>query len=177
MNKSKIVFLSILIILTFAVLFLVNEPKDAPESEVNEELFSDFKGKKGFTVISLPKFIAKQLIENNDSSGLNLKTTANQKFFLMIFHDKKTPHSEQDSVTNNILTFLNERNFNHLTTANREYGEKHVYSKPYENKWRESAVLFTSDSSLFVFSLINQFSPDEIKALASTLEKERTSFE
>jgi hypothetical protein len=54
---------------------------------------------------------------------------------------------------------------------------KHLYSKPHENMWRESVVVFTSDSSLFVFSVINKFSTSQIKELASTLEKERTSFE
>jgi hypothetical protein len=177
MNKTKIIIFSVLIILTFGILFIVNEPNDAPESEVNEELFSNFKGKKGFTVITLPNFLIKQLIENNDSTGSKLNTSSNQKFILMIFHDEKSPHSKQDSIKNNIITYLNEGNFKHLSTDNREYGMKHLYSKPYENKWRESVVVFTSDSSLFVFSLINKLSTNEIKSIASTLEKERTSFE
>jgi len=177
MDKIKIIIFSILIILTFAVLFLVNEPDHAPESEVNDELFSNYKGKEGFTVITLPRFLIKQFIENNDSSGLDLKTSSDQKFTLMIFHNEKASHLKQDSITSNILDFLNDKNFNRLESDDRDYGKKHLYSKSYENKWRESVAIFTSDSSLFVFSLINKFSINEIKTLASTLEKERTSFE
>ena len=175
MNKTKIIIFSVLIILTFTILFMVNKPNEAPKSQVNEELFCNFKGKKGFTVLTLPNFLVKQFIENNDSSDLT--TSSNHKFILMIFHDEKTSNSKQDSITNNILGFLNEGNFNHLSTDEREYGMKHLYSKPHENKWRESVVVFTSDSSLFVFSVINKFSTSQIKELASTLEKERTSFE
>jgi hypothetical protein len=175
MTKTKIIIFSVLIILAFAILFMVNKPNEAPNSQINEELFCNFKGKKGFTVLTLPNFLVKQFLENNDSS--NLSPSSNHKFIMMIFHDEKTSLSKQDSITSNILGFLNEGNFKHLSTDEREYGMKHLYSKPHENMWRESVVVFTSDSSLFVFSVINKFSTSQIKELASTLEKERTSFE
>jgi hypothetical protein len=177
MNKAKIIIFSILIILIFALLFLVNKPNHAPNSEVNEELFTEFKGRKGFTVITLPNFLIKQILEKDDSSPLELKTSSNQKLTLMMFHDKKTQYLQQDSVTHKLFRFLDEKSFQALNSYEREYGKKYLYSKPHENNWRESVIVFESDSSLFVFNLINKLSTKEIESIAATLEQERTSFE
>lgn len=178
MNKTKIVVFSVLIILAFTALFLINKPEKTPKSEVYELLCS-YKGRKGFTIISFPDFLLKQIIEQNDSSSLKHEKLSNQKLYMMIFHEGNDANQEisKDSISSKLINFLNNNNFHQFKSNKRDYGYKKIYSKPFEDKWRESAVIFSGDSSIFVFNLVNKLDSSELTELSNTLEKERTSFE
>ena len=177
MNKTKIVVFSALIILAFTALFLINKPEKAPDSEVYELLCS-YKGREGFTIISLPNFLLKQIIEQGDSSSLKPEKLSNQKLSMMIFHEEDANHEITiDSINLKLIDFLNNNNFKQFKSKKRNYGEKKLYSKSFESNWRESVIIFSGDSSIFVFNLINKLDSNELTELANALEKERTSFE
>ncbi|MGM0496850.1 MAG: hypothetical protein ACQESJ_02955 [Bacteroidota bacterium] len=177
MTKFKLVSFSALIILTFTVLIIIKKPASAPPKGVVEELFGKYKGKQGFSVISFPKFLIKQMVEKAEANVLKKEKFSNQKICLMIFHEKEKLAINQDSLNTEIINFLNEKNFKQLKTKVKAYNSKQIFTKPYENNWRESVVLFTGDSTLFAFNLINRLTNNEIVDLSNTLEKESTSFE
>jgi len=177
-NKTKIVVFSVLIILAFTTLFLINKPEKAPKSEVYELLCS-YKGHEGFTIISFPNFLLKQMIEQTDSSSLKHEKLSNQKLSMMIFHEEEDTKDEitKDSIKTNLIDFLKNNNFTQFKSKKPNYGQKEIYSKSFEENWRESVIIFSGDSSIFVFNLINKLDSSELTELANTLEEERTSFE
>jgi len=177
-NKTKIAVFSVLIILAFTTLFLINKPDKAPESEVYELLCS-YKSREGFTIISFPNFLLKQIIEQADSSSIETEKLSNHKLSMMIFHEEEKTKREitKDSIKFKLIDFLNNNNFKQFKSEKRNYGQKQLYSKSFEDRWRESVIIFSGDSSIFVFNLINKLDTGELAELANTLEKERTSFE
>ena len=176
MNKLKLILFSILIVLTFGLLFLINKPDNAPDGEV-EELLNSYKGKPGFTIINFPKFLLQQVFEQTDTSAKKISKKNHRKFVLLIFHEKEELAVKLDSINQEILHFLNNKEFKELETEQRDYGHKHVYLKKYKDNWRESVIIFKGDSALFAFNLINKLKANQLEELTSTLEKERTSFE
>ena len=119
------------------------------------------------------------MIEQTDSSSLNSEKLSNQKLTMMIFHEKNETNNtiSKDSINIKLINFLNNNNFKQFKSKKQNYGQKNIYSKSFEDKWRESVIIFSGDSSIFAFNLVNKLDSTELTKLANALEKERTSFE
>jgi len=175
MNKIKLIIFSILIVLTFGILFYTNQPDKAPKGEM-EELLKSYKGQPGFAIMYCPKFLLQQFLEQTDTTSLKMAKKNNHKFALLIFHEKEELAVKLDSINQEISHFLNNKEFKKLETEQRDSGHKHVYSKKHEDNWRESVIIFEEDSALFAFNLINKLKSNRLKELMNILEKERPSF-
>lgn len=173
MNKNQLIGFSILLILLFTALFFIDKPSNPPKGKV-DELFSDFKGDSGFVVITFPKFLMKSMI-NSDSSETENLAASTHTLRMMIYHEQKA-QNRQEIVYRNVIEYMKKNKFDQIDQQERDYGSKDIFMKPYDNEWKESVILFSGDSSLFVFNLISQMNPEQIIRTSETLEKERNTF-
>ena len=173
MNKNQLIGFSILLILLFTALFFIDKPSKPPKGEV-DEFFSDFKGDSGFVVITFPKFLMKSMI-NTDTSATDSLSSATHTLRMLIYHEQKAQNS-QKTIYKHVINYMEQNKFTQIEQQQRDYGIKNIFVKPYENKWKESVILFSGDSSLFVFNLISQLSREQIILTSETLERERNTF-
>ncbi|MFO8236202.1 MAG: hypothetical protein R6U04_12450 [Bacteroidales bacterium] len=93
---------------------------------------------------------------------------------LLYFTDNKIipPKSEMGEITKDLTYKLQLRDFNFINNESIMAETKQLFNKNFGNSWNESVMIFSNDSSLFIFDIINDIN---IGALNQLVEEINTN--
>ncbi len=156
------------IIIVFTFLYLDNYHNKPPKSEM-QEISEQYKGKTGVVFVSMPKFLISNFF--SDEKLKNIQKEYNVHLINLLILHKKKDNSGTDNlkVKNDIMEALITRQFQVIETEQEMQGEKHILAKEYPNNWNESIMIFSSDSSLFVFDMISDVKTTEVSNIAKEM--------
>lgn len=172
MKKSKIIIFSILIIGAFALLYLLEQSDMPPKSEA-KEFFDQYKGKPGFVIVTLPKFLINEIIvsENTENEKQSIHTVR-----MMIFHENKAENVKKKEFLKKIDENINSLGFTNITQHEKSTGTQKIFHKKKENNWNESILIFNNDSSIFCFDVINNLNKRRIQNFADSIDTDKINF-
>lgn len=157
------------IILLFTVLYLTNYQNKPPESEM-QKISEKYKGKAGVVFVSMPKFLISKLF--SDAKLENIQKEKDVHLINILILHKQKDKSGVDNITakNEIMDELITRQFQVIETEEKMQREKHILAKEYPDHWNESIMMFSSDSSLFIFNMISNIKTAEISNIAEEMK-------
>jgi hypothetical protein len=174
MDRNKIILISAFIIAVFAFLFLMENTEKPPKSKI-EPLISQYKGQPGFLIVSLPKFLMGEFMP-----GSNLELEEYKKNIhevkVLIFHEKESNNVKFDNLNHGLIENLNSFAFEKVQLSSKESDNRRMFIKEHEDNWNESVLIFTSDSSLFLFDIISSLDRQIIHSLADSIRPEKINF-
>ena len=174
MEKGKIILISALIIGVFALLFLLEKPNVAPKSEA-ESLIDQYKGNPGFVIVSLPRFLINQvIIGEQDNFEEQKKAISSVK--VMIYHEEKSTVTSRSSLDSTLNKELQSLDFKILEQKKDSSSYNTIFHKVLDEKWNEAIYIYSNDSSLFLFDIINSLNINEIKNLSDSIDAEGLNF-
>ncbi len=175
MQRNKIILVSALMILVFALLFITEKPKKIPKSEI-DHVINRYKGNNGFIILSMPRFLISDVLFNGKLKSIE-KDNSVQSVDMMIFHENKSNKYSSGFILKTIDSGLRSLNFEKIDSIKSEYTARYIFNKEKENNWNESVLLFNNDSSVFLFDIITNLTDREIVAIADSINTNEISFD